>query len=96
MKKLSKKIRNKEDFNKLQEMLINRVINNNPISDNPMLDGMIIGFVFSTESFLLDIFMNIDKPTNVKNYVLDGTMQKLEQISIWITKNEEELCNIMK
>ena len=29
-------------------------------------------------------------------FVLDGTIQKLEQIIIWCSNNEDKLCNIFK
>jgi hypothetical protein len=53
-----------------------------------MLDGMIIGFILTT-GFAKDLFLQ-----KHMGHVLDGTMQKLEQIVVWCCRNEDELCNI--
>lgn len=37
--------------------------------------------------FAIDLFLQKDM-----GRVLDGTIQKLEQIVIWCTNNEDELC----
>lgn len=85
MKRLQKKIKTKADFEKFTEKLGERMKNNKPISENPMIDGMVIGFILTTK-FAIDLFLNKDM-----GRVLDGTIQKLEQIVIWCTNNEDEL-----
>ena len=89
MEKIRKKVNTKKRFDKMLNILSERIKTNQPISDNGMLDGMIIGFMFSTESFTRDLFLNKEM-----GRVLDGTLQKLEQIVIWCTNNEDELCRI--
>lgn len=89
MEKLLKKFKSKEDFKKFTKILSERMKDNNPISDNPMIDGMVIGFIL-TINFALDLFLQKDMGS-----VLAGTMQKLEQIVIWCTNNEDELCRLL-
>ena len=91
MNKIQKKIKSKKDFDKMMAILSERVNINNPISDNGMLDGLIIGFIFSTGMFALDLFLK--KNTG---RVLDGTLQKLEYIVIWVTNNEDAILKILK
>jgi hypothetical protein len=91
MEKIRNKIKSKETFDKMMKVLIERIQNNKPISDNPMLDGMIIGFIVSTNSFTRDLFMN-----KFLGNVLDGTLQKLEHIVIWVTDNEDKLIEILE
>ena len=91
MEKIKNKIKSKETFDKMMKVLIERIQNNKPISDNPMLDGMIIGFIVSTNSFTRDLFMN-----KFLGNVLDGTLQKLEHIVIWVTDNEDKLIEILE
>jgi hypothetical protein len=89
MKLITDKIKTKEDFDNFSIILANRVINNQPISENSMLDGFIIGFILTTpfvEEFLRG--KEIGR-------VLDGTIQKLEQVEIWITNNEKVICNLI-
>lgn len=88
MKKLLKKFKTKKDFEKFTEILSERMKDNNPISDKPMIDGMVIGFILTTK-FSQDLFLQKDMGN-----VLDGTIQKLEQIVIWCSNNEDELCRI--
>lgn len=89
MKKIRTKIKTIDDFNKMSEILSERLRNNEPISNNGMLDGMIIGFILTTK-FAEDLFLG-------KNMgrVLDGTIQKLEQISIWVLNNEDVLYQLL-
>ena len=75
----------------MMAILSERVNINNPISDNGMLDGLIIGFIFSTGMFALDLFLN--KNTG---RVLDGTLQKLEYIANWVTNNEDAILKMLK
>lgn len=89
MEKLLKKFKSKEDFEKFTKILSERMKENNPISDKPMIDGMVIGFILTT-SFAIDLFLQKDM-----GRVLDGTIQKLEQIVIWCTNNEDELCRLL-
>ena len=89
MEKLLKKFKSKEDFEKFTKILSERMKENNPISDKPMIDGMVIGFILTT-SFAIYLFLQKDM-----GRVLDGTIQKLEQIVIWCTNNEDELCRIL-
>jgi hypothetical protein len=89
MKKLLKKFKTKKDFEKFTEILSERMKDNNPISDKPMIDGMVIGFILTTK-FSQDLFLQKDMGN-----VLDGTIQKLEQIVIWCSNNEDELCRIL-
>ena len=90
MKKLLKKIKTEPDYDMFCKILSDRIKENNPISENPMIDGMVISFILTT-SFSKDLFLqrNMGK-------VLDGTIQKLEQIIIWCSNNEDKLCNIFK
>jgi hypothetical protein len=89
MEKLLKRFKSKEDFEKFSKILSERMKENNPISDRPMIDGMVIGFILTTR-FAKDLFLQNDI-----GRVLDGTIQKLEQIVIWCTNNEDELCRLI-
>ena len=89
MEKLLKKFKSKEDFEKFSKILSERMKENNPISNKPMIDGMVIGFILTTQ-FAKDLFLH-----NNMGSVLDGTFQKLEHIVIWCTNNEDELCRIL-
>ena len=89
MEKLLKKFKSKEDFEKFSKILSDRMKQNKPISENPMIDGMVIGLILTT-SFAVDLFLQKDM-----GRVLDGTIQKLEQIVIWCTNNEDELCSLL-
>lgn len=89
MEKLIKKIKSKEDFDKFCKILSDRMKENKPISDKPMIDGMVIGFILTT-NFAMDLFLQKDM-----GRVLDGTIQKLEQIAIWCSNNEDELCRLL-
>ena len=91
MKKIQNKIQTLEDFDKLMKILSDRVKENKPISDNPMLDGMIIGFMFSTYKFSRDLILD----TFNNQHILDGTLQKLENIAIWLSNNEEEIIKLL-
>jgi hypothetical protein len=89
MEKLLKKIKSKNDFDKFIKILSQRMKDNNPISDNPMIDGMVIGFILTTK-FSKDLFLQKEMGS-----VLDGTIQKLEQIVIWCNRNEDVLCDLL-
>ena len=89
MEKLLKKFKSKDDFEKFSKLLSERMKSNKPISDKPMVDGMVIGFILTT-NFALDLFLQKDM-----GRVLDGTLQKLEHIVIWCTDNEDELCRLL-
>ena len=89
MENLIKKFNSKEDFDKFTKILSERMKDGKPISDKPMIDGMVIGFILTTK-FAVDLFLQKDM-----GRVLDGTIQKLEQIVIWCTNNEDELCSLL-
>ena len=89
MEKIKKLIKNGDDFQKLLDLLINRVKNNEGISNNPMLDGFIISFMISKDKITRDFFL--DEYTGM---LLDSTLQQLEQIAIWVSINENALCDI--
>lgn len=90
MKKLLKKFKTKDDFDKFCQLLCDKMKQNKPISNNPMIDGMVIAFIL-TNNFAVDLFLQREMGS-----VLDGSRQKLEQIVIWCTNNEDVLCNIIK
>jgi hypothetical protein len=89
MKKLLKKFKSKDDFDKFTKILSERMKQGSAISDNPMIDGMVIGLILTT-NFAQDLFLQKDM-----GHVLDGTIQKLEQIVIWCSNNEDELCRLL-
>lgn len=89
MKKLRECIKSGEDFKKFTDMLVLRVGKGEAVSDAPMVDGLIIGFIVSTYSFTQDLVLD-----KYMGRVLDGTMQKLEQISIWLCNNEGRLIKL--
>lgn len=89
MENLLKKFKTKEDFDKFCEILAERMRQNKPISENPMTDGMVIAFILTT-NFAVDLFLQKEM-----GRVLDGTIQKLEQIIIWCSNNEDELCGLL-
>lgn len=70
-------------------MLVKMMRENKPISENPMIDGMIIGFIL-TNKFSKDLFLQKEM-----GFVLDGTIQELEQIAIWTSNNEEALLKLI-
>lgn len=90
MKKIRRKIKSAEAYDKMLGILCDRVKDNKPISKNGMLDGLIIGFLVSSKRFALDLFLDREMGS-----VLDGTIQRLEHIITWVSDNEEELCRIM-
>ena len=89
MKKLLKKFKSKSDFDNFTKILSERMKEGKAISDKPMIDGMVIGFILTTK-FAQDFFLQKEMGS-----VLDGTIQKLEQIAIWCSNNEDELCRIL-
>jgi len=80
MKKIKKLIKSKDDFDKFIFLLVERANSNKPISDNGMRDGIIIGLMLST-NFTCELFTN-----EQIGRVLDGTLQKLEKISVWLMR----------
>ncbi len=54
-----------------------------------MLDGITIAFILTT-GYTYDLFTD-----EHMGQVLDGTIQKLENIVLWIMDNETELCHII-
>ena len=89
MEKLLKKFKTKNDFDRFSKILFERMIENKPISDKPMVDGIIIWYILTT-NFAIDLFLQKEM-----GRVLDGTIQKLEQIVVWCTNNEESLCRLL-
>jgi thiamine pyrophosphokinase len=89
MEKLLKKFKTKDDFDRFSKILYERIKENKPISDKPMIDGMIIVFILTTD-FAIDLFLQNDI-----GRVLDGTIQKFEQMVIWCANNEDELCSLL-
>jgi hypothetical protein len=89
MEKLLKKFKSKDDFDKFTKILSERMKEGNQISDKPMIDGMVIGFILTT-NFAKDLFLQKEMGS-----VMDGTIQKLEQIVIWCSNNEAELCRLL-
>lgn len=89
MERLRKCVKSGEDFKKFTDMLVLRVGKGEAVSDAPMVDGLIIGFIVSTYSFTQDLVLG-----KYIGRVLDGTMQKLEQISIWLCNNEGRLIKL--
>ena len=87
MENIRKLIKNKNDYDKFLSLLQDSIKRNEPFSQKPMVDGMIIGFILTT-SYSKNLFLNSDMGN-----VLDGTLQKLEQIVLWVLNNEEVLCD---
>lgn len=88
--KLSKHITNFEKYLGLIDKLVLRVKNNEALSDNPMLDGMMIGWWIKNENILSTLILTED---NVGR-LFDGTMQQLEQVTLWILNNEDKLIEL--
>lgn len=90
MEKLLTNFKTKKDFTAFCKLLSDRIIYNQPISENPMIDGTIISYILTT-NFAMNLFLQ----TEMGN-IRYGTSQKLEQIVIWCTNNEEKLCQIIE
>jgi hypothetical protein len=91
MESIRKLVNTEDKFQRMMELLVRKIHEGDAVSDNSMLDGMIIGFMLSTERFTCDLFLNKDM-----GCVLDGTMQRLEHIAYWVCENEVELCRIFE
>lgn len=89
MKKIFKKFKTKEDFDKFCEILVIRINENKPISYNSMLDGLVIGFIL-TSSYAKDYFLQRFQE------IPDKGMQEIEQINIWIANNKKAVLEILK
>jgi len=89
MESLIKKFKSKKDFDRFTKILSERMEEGKPISNKPMIDGMVIGFILTT-NFAKDLFLQKEMGS-----VMDGTIQKLEQIVIWCSNNEDELCRLL-
>ena len=74
MKKVIKKIGNKEDFDKMLSIFVEMTKRGDNISGNGMFDGMVIGFMLCHYNFAKDLFL--EKQMYLHN--LDGTYQKME------------------
>ena len=88
MKKLLEKIKTEKELAIFKKKLFEKVKQNSSISNNPMIDGVVIGFILTT-GLADDLFLQEEI-----GVVLEGSLQKLEQIIIWCTNNEEKLCNM--
>jgi hypothetical protein len=86
---LRKRINSRDEYDMFLKFLYDRVKSNSPISKNTMLDGMIIGFIFSTPS-ASDLILGKDL-----GRLLDGTIQRLEQIGIWLINNQDEILRLL-
>jgi hypothetical protein len=89
MEKLLKKFKSKDDFDNFTKILSERMYEGSAISDKPMIDGMVIGFILTT-NFAKDLFLQKEMGS-----VMDGTIQILDQIVIWCSNNEDELCRLL-
>jgi hypothetical protein len=52
-------------------LLLERIKSNQSISDNGIIDGLIIGFLYTT-SFVIDLYLDKEM-----GHILDGTLQKI-------------------
>lgn len=86
---LRKHINDIDKYEQFLKILVDKVRSNSSISKNPMLDGMIIGFILSTPS-TSDFILGKDL-----GRLLDGTIQKLEQIGIWLLNNQDEIIKLI-
>jgi hypothetical protein len=88
--KLKKKIKTEEDMLSFVDKLIICLKNEETISDNKMIDGFMIGLIYSNSKYISLLFLsNIDLPP-----MSDNSIQQLEQCYIWISKNEKKLVEI--
>jgi hypothetical protein len=88
--KLKKKIKTEEDMLSFVDKLIICLKNEETISDNKMIDGFMIGLIYSNSKYISFLFLsNIDLPP-----MSDNLIQQLEQCYIWISKNEKKLVEI--
>lgn len=72
-------------------LLFERIANDNPITSRPMIDGLCIGWLSKNRMFMIDLLHDKDA-----GRMLDGTMQQIEQVFIWIHNNEDALVEIAK
>jgi hypothetical protein len=91
MEKIKQHIKTKSDFDNFLEILIEKVKCCEPISENPMLDGFIISFIVVNDRNVRDYILGY-----YLGRLLDGTIQQLEQICIWLTNNEEKIIGFLK
>ena len=88
--KLKKKIKTEEDMLSFVDKLLICLKNEETISDNKMIDGFMIGLIYSNSKYISLLFLsNIDLPP-----MSDNSIQQLEQCYIWISKNEKKLVEI--
>lgn len=88
--KLKKKIKTKEDVLSLIDKLLICLKEEKTISDNKMIDGFMIGLIYSNSNYISNLFLNnIDFPP-----MSDNSIQQLEQCYIWLSKNEKKLIEI--
>ena len=87
---LKQKIKTRAEFLNFCKILSKRLSLNKPISNNGMIDGMVIGFMITTPELTLDMILGDEMGS-----VLDGTLQKLEQINMWLVNNDTELNKLI-
>lgn len=90
MTKLQSKLDSIEKLETFRDALLYQAKNNHPISDNPMIDGMIIGFIYSNFTIIREILL-----FNYSIKMTDATIQQIEQTIFWFTNNEEKLLELI-
>lgn len=91
MNKIRKLLKTHKDCKKFSDLLILQIKENKPISENSMIDGMVIGFIFSNDLVFEELILD-----KLEGRLLDSTIQKIENIVIWIVNNEDYLCELIK
>ena len=89
MKKLLKKIRTIEDFDRLVGKLAKRLMAEQPISELPMFDGFAIGILATKRYCFVDLLFS-EQTGRYK----DDTLRQIELASMWLTQNEKKLLEI--
>lgn len=76
-------------FDKFVNILVQRVKDNEAVSDNAVLDGFIISFLVLRAKIIKEMWLGQEA-----GRLLDGTIQQIEQVLLWISNNEEKLIKI--
>ena len=87
---LKKKIKSKEDYKVFESALLAVIKNNSAISDNPILDGFIIGLIYSNSKYVVNMLLTQDQLPPLS----DHNIQQLEQCLLWLHNNEKKLITI--
>ena len=87
---LKKKIKSKEDYKVFESALLAVIKNNSAISDNPILDGFIIGLIYSNSKYVVNMLLTQDQLPPLS----DHTIQQLEHCLLWLHNNEKKLITI--